>query len=159
MNHLLIVDDSATVRAHLVGVLTRAGYEVATVAGGQAALADYQKQPASLVVLDVVMPEMDGIETYRALCKLDPQVKVLAISGQGPRFAGDYLKILLAMGADAVLEKPFPAEQLLTEVRRLLQEQPSTHPARAQFRPTAEAAKPAALIATAHSSRGGALPM
>lgn len=120
MNHILIVDDSATVRRHLATVLSSAGFAVQTVAGGKEALVSYKTAHASLVILDVVMPDMDGLETLQALRAVDSGVKVVGISGIDPRFSPVYLKMLRLLGAQAILEKPFSDQILIETVRRLL---------------------------------------
>ena len=66
------------------------------------------------------MPEMDGVETYRALRSVWGGVRVVGISGIEPRFPSMYLKLLRALGAQAVLEKPFRDEVLIQTVREVL---------------------------------------
>lgn len=120
MGHILLVDDSSTVRLHMTQVLSHAGYQVRAVGSGKAALESYKAERAALVILDVVMPDMDGVETFQLLRSIDSHVKVLGISGMGPRFPTEYLKILGALGAQAVLEKPFSDEALLHLVKQTI---------------------------------------
>lgn len=120
MNHILIVDDSPTIRQHLITVLSRAEFDAQAVGSGRAALASYKANRAALVILDVIMPEMDGLETLQALRTENREVKVLGISGIESQFSPIYLKMLRLLGAQAILEKPFSDELLIRTVRHLL---------------------------------------
>lgn len=120
LNSILLVDDSATIRKHLTRTLENAGYAVTAVASGTAALDFYKQGRTALVILDIVMPEMDGLETFQSLRALDNQVKVIGISGLGSRIPEEYLKILRKLGAIAVLKKPFPDEALIRIVNHFL---------------------------------------
>jgi len=128
MNPILVVDDSPMMRLHLSKVLSRAHYTVRAVDSGKAALKSYQAQSADLVILDIIMPDMDGIETLQALRAIDSQVKVLGISGLGPCFSSLYLNMLRKLGAQESLEKPFTNEVLLDAVRQLIGPASRTNP-------------------------------
>ncbi len=120
MQQILVVDDSAFVRKHLTKALVGAGFGVHAVGSGCEAVAYYQAARPDLVILDVVMPEMDGLETYRALRAVCGKVRVLGISGIEPRFPSMYLKLIRALGAEGVLEKPFSDEVLIQTVREII---------------------------------------
>jgi len=91
----------------------RAGHDVSEAENGAVALRHHQEAPADVIVLDVVMPVMEGIETIRALRKKDPKVKIIAISGGAPSGSATYLKYASNLGAHAVLSKPFSKSELL----------------------------------------------
>ncbi len=120
MNDILIVGDNATIRKHLADILSRAGYTVRPVDSSKAALESYKAEPSSLVILDIAMPDMDGIEMFHALRAMDKQVKVVAISNLCPPYSSLCIKLLGKLGAMATLETPFADEALLYQVRSLL---------------------------------------
>lgn len=117
---ILIVDDSPTILLFINRVLSKAGYGVRCTDKGTLAVQAYQANPADLVILDVVMQGMDGLETLQALQKVDPQVKILAISGLGTRFPPLYLNMMRQLGAKGILEKPFTDGALLEAVTQLI---------------------------------------
>lgn len=122
MERVLIIDDNRDVRALLKTALTEAGYEAHAVAEGGAALAQQELASADLVVTDLYMPGMEGIETIAKLRKRYPRTKIIAMSG-GSRFGTDRantLAIALEIGADAILRKPFNPERLIAVVHRVL---------------------------------------
>jgi DNA-binding response OmpR family regulator len=78
--------------------------------------AEFQDQRPELVITDMMMPEMDGIETIRAIRREDPEVPIIAISGGD----GLNLKSAAKFGATATLEKPFALDELLSLVEGIL---------------------------------------
>jgi DNA-binding response OmpR family regulator len=120
MPTILIVDDEALMRGALHKTLVRAGYEVEDASGGMAALHAYQRQPRDLVITDIVMANGEGLETIRALRKLDPHVKIIAISGGGAGKSNDYLDLAAKFGATRVLPKPFSGADILAVVAAVL---------------------------------------
>ncbi len=110
------------IRKHISRVLAAAGFHVRAVDGGRAAVSAYHTARAALVILDVVMPEMDGLETLQALRAVSQEVRIIGISGIEPRFPSMYLKLLQKLGAQAILEKPFTDEALILTVHRVLRE-------------------------------------
>ena len=85
MPHILLVDDDALLRDMLHKTLVRAGYEVEDASGGTEALKAFRRQPHDLVITDIVMVDGEGLDMIRALRKMDPQVKIIAMSGGGSR--------------------------------------------------------------------------
>lgn len=77
---VLVIDDSTAIRETTADILASVGYEVVQASGGIAGLAVYETQFFDLVILDVNMPEMDGVETYRELMLLDPEANVIVYS-------------------------------------------------------------------------------
>ena len=119
--HILLVDDDEAVRSVLRRGLERAGYEVREAGEGGAALKLLASAPADLVITDLVMPDMEGIELILALRKTHPKLPVIAMSGGGRAVGpGSYLQIARACGAVKILAKPFATEQLLAALQELL---------------------------------------
>jgi two-component system cell cycle sensor histidine kinase/response regulator CckA len=113
---ILLVDDEEMVQKLGQQVLELCGYTVLMAEDGVQALEVYQAHQGeiALVVLDVVMPEMDGRECLRRLRELDPQVKVLISTGYTVRGLAEEL---MAEGALGVVEKPFLLQDFATTVR------------------------------------------
>jgi DNA-binding NtrC family response regulator len=121
MPRLLLVDDDEMVRNTLRTALRRAGHEVAVARNGREALRRVERDDAyDLVITDILMPEMEGIETILALKRLDPGSKVIAISGGGRTGNVEFLKMAQRLGAVATLCKPFGVGQLLTSIDEAL---------------------------------------
>ena len=122
MATILLVDDDEGVRTLLHKALVAAGHEVEDAWNGDVALAAYRRQPRDLVITDLVMPEKDGLETIMALRRLNPAVKIIAMSGGGRTLGlGQlYLETARTFGADRILAKPFTSTALLTAVTEVL---------------------------------------
>lgn len=118
----LVVDDDPLVRDVVVRTLTSAGYRVHAAANGNEAVKIFGKTPCAIVVTDIVMPEKEGIETIIELKRLDPEVKILAISGGGRERGKEFLRYASRLGANAVLSKPFRKAELLEIVAGFAEE-------------------------------------
>ena len=114
---ILVVDDERAVREALERALRLEGYEVETSSDGQEALLALARRSADAVVLDVLMPEMDGLETCRALRRMGNTTPVLMLTA---RYEVDDRVAGLDAGADDYLVKPFALEELLARLRALL---------------------------------------
>jgi two-component system, cell cycle response regulator CpdR len=114
---ILLAEDDESMRGFLERALRRAGHEVAAFANGEEAFARLQIEPFSLLLTDIVMPRMDGIELARRASEIDPKLKIMFITG----FAAVTLNSDQAAPKDArVLSKPFHLKDLVREVDRLL---------------------------------------
>lgn len=114
---ILVVDDMAGIRGLLRKVLTGAGYKVIEAADGKQALQQMRTSQVDLVLTDLVMPEMEGIETIRTIHTQWPELKIIAMSGE---LGGQFLQVAELLGANATLPKPIRPEVLLDMVRRVL---------------------------------------
>jgi two-component system response regulator MprA len=114
---VLVVDDEPAVRESISRSLRFEGYEVELAADGESALKSQAARPADAVVLDVMMPLIDGLETCRRLRAAGDRVPVLMLTAR--RAIGDRVTGLDA-GADDYLVKPFALEELLARLRALL---------------------------------------
>jgi two-component system response regulator MprA len=114
---ILVVDDERAVREALERALRLEGYEVEMAPDGQEALLALARRGADAVVLDILMPNMDGLETARALRRMGNSTPILMLTARhevDDRVAG------LDAGADDYLVKPFALEELLARLRALL---------------------------------------
>jgi len=110
---VLVIEDKGDMRDFLRVALEGAGHEVLTAEHGQQALAYLNGHKVDVVLTDLFMPEMDGIEVIAALRRQFPRVKVLAMSG---RPGVDYLTVAKELGAARILRKPFAMDELLSAV-------------------------------------------
>lgn len=122
MATILLVEDDEGVRDILHKTLVAAGHDVEDAVNGNLAIAAYRRQPRDLVITDLVMPEKDGLETIMELRRLNPAVKIIAISGGGRTLGlGQlYLDTARTFGAGRILAKPFSSTALLTAVSEVL---------------------------------------
>lgn len=120
MSAILVADDQKGIRDILRKVLIEAGHDVAEAEDGAAALALFRARTFDLVVTDIIMPEMEGIEIIATMKREQPDIKILAMSGGGRARVMDFLVVAKKAGADAILEKPFRKNELLDRVAELL---------------------------------------
>jgi two-component system cell cycle response regulator CpdR len=114
---ILLAEDDNDMRRFLVKALQNAGYAVASFDNGLSAYNRLREEPFELLLTDIVMPEMDGIELARRATELDPEIKVMFITG----FAAVALNPDNSAPKDArILSKPFHLRDLVNEVERLL---------------------------------------
>jgi len=117
MRRILLAEDDEDMRKFLVKALQNAGYDVASFGNGVEALERLKEEPFTLLLTDIVMPEMDGIELARHAAELDPELKIMFITG----FAAVALNPDNDAPKDAkVLSKPFHLRDLVQEVERLI---------------------------------------
>lgn len=127
MAQILLVDDDVTFRTMLKTKLSRMGHLVNEASDGAEAWKKFQVAPVDLVITDLIMPEVEGLETIQRFRKHGFKTKILAISGGGRMHSHDMLSVASHMGADAVLDKPFTHEELVAALTQLLPpEQPKT---------------------------------
>lgn len=110
---ILIIDDDAELRSSMRKMLKSAGHEVVEAENGEHGMDAFRKQPADVVVTDIVMPEKEGIETIQDIRVLSPSVPIVAISGGARGSTLDYLKLARTVGATSTLAKPFRTNELL----------------------------------------------
>jgi CheY-like chemotaxis protein len=122
MSRILVIEDHAHMRDLLRRQLEGDGYSVETAVDGEEGLRLQAAQPADLVITDIFMPNLDGIEAISRLRVEHPRTKILVVSGGGKRVRGaDYMVAAREAGAHAVLRKPVERQALLDTVRDLLQ--------------------------------------
>ena len=109
---VLLVDDDATVLQAIAIVLRNRGFEVETAENGYKALHAFVARTPDLVLTDIIMPDKEGIETIIEMRRLQPDARIIAMSGGGRGAMRDLLPIAQKLGADRVLAKPFNWEEL-----------------------------------------------
>src|SRR6266849_6582676 len=122
---ILIIDDEEPIRALLRFALEAAGYEVTEAANGRQGLDLYRQRPTDLVITDMLMPELNGLDLLLDLTREFLDAKVIAISGVGEE--NNLLDVAKLLGACQTFQKPFSVPQLLDAVRyELAQDRKST---------------------------------
>jgi two-component system cell cycle response regulator CpdR len=117
VTRILLAEDDEDMRRFLVKALERAGYDVVDFDNGASAYERLREEPFNLLLTDIVMPEMDGIELARRATEIDPDLKVMFITG----FAAVALNPDSRAPKDArILSKPFHLRQLVDEVEKIL---------------------------------------
>lgn len=120
MKRILIIDDDLNMRETLRDILSGGKYEITITSDGREGISLHKQQAFDLIITDIIMPDMDGIEVIIELKKNHPETKIIAISGGGYYFADDYLETARALGADKVIEKPFENKELTDTVHHLI---------------------------------------
>ena len=110
---LIVDDDAAVLKAH-ARLVAKLGYQVERAVGGQAAIDYVHDHHADLIVLDLLMPELDGIETFRAIKKINPLQRAIVLSG----FAGPAMvNAIKSLGVGSYLVKPAQVSILAKAIR------------------------------------------
>jgi len=119
MSHILVIDDDEALRPMLGLALERNGHQVSLAENGATGIIQYIASSPDLVITDIIMPEKEGVETIRELRSRDPGVKIIAMSGGGPR-SDVSLKMCNQLGVYCTLAKPFTLETLIEAVDQAL---------------------------------------
>ena len=123
---VLVVDDDADIRASICEILCELGYQCSQAPEGNLALCQLDRQPVDLVIIDILMPERDGVETIQAIKADWPRTRIIAMSGGGSGMVADYLLwVGSGVGAQAAIQKPFKIAALTELVMKVLAEKTS----------------------------------
>jgi two-component system chemotaxis response regulator CheY len=115
---VLVCDDAIFMRTMISDILTQAGFEVVGEAeSGSQAVEKYRALKPDLVTMDIVMPDMGGIEAVREICKADPEAKILMCSAMGQQAL---VVEAIQAGAKDFVVKPFQPSRVLEAVQRVL---------------------------------------
>ncbi|KQN07289.1 MULTISPECIES: cell cycle two-component system response regulator CpdR [unclassified Sphingomonas] len=117
MFKILLAEDDQVMREYLARALERAGYHVSAVDRGTAAVPLLEREPFDLLLTDIVMPEMDGIELAQRAGEIAPDLRVMFITG----FAAVTLKAGKTVPQARILSKPFHLRELVAEVDRMFE--------------------------------------
>ncbi|MBV7266793.1 cell cycle two-component system response regulator CpdR [Erythrobacter ani] len=116
---ILLAEDEEAMRVYLERALSKAGYDVSSVDRGTEAIPLLESEEFDLLLSDIVMPEMDGIELAQRCAEISPRTKVMFITG----FAAVSLRASREQPHAKVLSKPFHLRDLVLEVERVFEEQ------------------------------------
>ena len=121
MRKILVVDDAKVIRMVIKRLLTQHGYQVAGEAGnGREALEKYKELRPDAVTMDIIMPEMDGIQGLKEIIAFDKQAKVIMISAIDQR---DSLTDAIRNGAADYVVKPFEDDRMVTALKNIFGEE------------------------------------
>jgi CheY-like chemotaxis protein len=126
MARILVVDDDQAIRTVAKTVLELSGHEVVIADSGRVGLRKVEDENCDLVIVDIFMPGMDGLETIRLLKQQKPGLPIIVISGlafwSNAEAPPDFLSMATKLGATRSLQKPFRAQELLSAVEECLEE-------------------------------------
>ena len=119
MAKVLVIDDEKGVREMVRRMLESEHHTILEAADGIDGVKVFQEEQPDVVVTDIIMPNADGLEVIQRILKINPQAKIVAMSGGGRLADETYLKYARKFGAATVLSKPFPPDELLSLIRDL----------------------------------------
>jgi DNA-binding response OmpR family regulator len=120
---ILVIEDDPCVRGLIAAQLMRHGHTVFGTHDGRDGMRALGWFRPDIIITDLFMPNMDGIEVIREVRRADPDAMIIAISGGAIMAAEDALRLAMKLGAECVLEEPFKTEHLLAAVRAALSSQ------------------------------------
>jgi two-component system chemotaxis response regulator CheY len=112
---ILVADDAAFMRMRLKKLLEDAGHAVVEAANGKEAVDHYQETRPGVVLMDITMPEMDGVAATRAICQADPKARVIMVSALGQQAM---IVSAIQAGAKDFVVKPYEPERVLQAVTK-----------------------------------------
>ena len=119
---VLVIDDDPALLHSFATVLSAYGIPTAVARDGLEGLAAFRRISPKVVLTDIIMPEREGLETIMAMRRERPATKIIAMSGSDGEGGRDYLIVAKKLGADAVIHKPFEADELVRLIRTFLQD-------------------------------------
>jgi CheY-like chemotaxis protein len=123
---ILVIDDDDAVRDFLVEAIEEAGHTVIAANGGVVGLNKFAEEHPDVVLTDIIMPDRDGLEVISEIRSVDPDARIVAMSGGALRTTAVFcLDAAMELGATAVLKKPFRLAQLMEVIDGCLQPRPS----------------------------------
>lgn len=117
---ILIVDDNEQLLSMMNEFLVDNDYDVVCSLDGVGAKQIFSEFNPDIVITDIVMPNVDGIELLIEIRKINPDIKFIVMSGGNKGYADTYLQMADKLGADVILNKPFQLKDLLVEIKKLL---------------------------------------
>lgn len=118
MVRVLLIDDETLSRELCESILSRHGFDVISVGDGRLGLEILQEEDVDILLTDIIMPEMEGMEVIIKATEIKPSLPIVAISGNS--IGQNYLETALRLGASAVLRKPFDRDDLLSVIEELI---------------------------------------
>lgn len=126
MAKVLVIDDDPSFRRMIRMILTRMRHDVVEAQDGNEGVESFEAERPDLVICDIVMPNKEGIETILEIRALEPNARIIAMSGGGLSVGTGYLTAALKLGANLVLSKPFRPAELTAMVEQLLPNDPAS---------------------------------
>jgi len=120
MPHVLIIDDDPQFRLMLAETFRDEGFEVTEASDGKKGIQSHRSAPADIAIIDMIMPEQEGVETITRFRKDFPDVSIIAVSGGGRLSPTSYLELAKRVGATCTFSKPFDRKLIVAAVRELL---------------------------------------
>ncbi len=120
MEKILLIDDEAFIKKMLKKLLETHNYEVLLAANGAEGIKLFNEHRPALIITDLIMPEQEGLETIMEIRNLNPDVKIIAMSGGGIKDPKFYLELAGKFGANHSFSKPIDNNKLLSTVKELL---------------------------------------
>ena len=122
MVNILVADDDPSIRHLYKLILEREGHRVYLANDGVEALVQAKKHEIDVLITDIIMPRKEGIETIVEVREMNPEIKIIAISGGGRRGNQDFLRMAEMVGANYSLAKPFEPHDLLKILKTCLED-------------------------------------
>ena len=126
MARVEVIDDDQAIRMTIKLLLEREGHDVVLAEDGRKGIEQFRTREFDLLIVDIFMPGMDGLETIRSIHRMQPDIPIIVISGYAFRTAlesvPDFLNMAMKFGAVSSLQKPFRPSQLLSAVAACLQD-------------------------------------
>ncbi|MEX0299127.1 MAG: response regulator [Kordiimonas sp.] len=128
MARVLVIEDDELARESVTLMLEESGHEVAMADDGDVGLKMFSEEPYDLVVTDLIMPEVNGMDVLSQIKQEHPDTRVIVISGGGRLTPISYLDVAMKLGADDVLTKPFTAFELTSSAAMVLHSPAAPNP-------------------------------
>jgi len=125
MQRVLIIEDDPAMSEYMSEILRRAGFEVSAAFNGVTGMEALRTSPPDVAIVDIFMPEKDGLEVLIELRRTSPDLNVVITSGKQHLLSGSSLSLAEQLGANATLAKPFTPKELVSVVTRLAGVAPS----------------------------------
>ncbi len=122
MHKILVIDDDDQVRTYFKVLLEDNGYSVDTAENGLIGINCLKQEKYEVVILDLLMPEKEGMETLMEMKKSMPEIKVITVSGGGKIGPESYLSATKILGAEYAFPKPVNQQELLDAVDQIIKE-------------------------------------
>ena len=122
MLNIVLIDDNEDIRDLISAFLPEEKYFVFSTSNGNAGLEYIKNNDVDLLITDILMPDISGLEVINEAISIKPRLKIIAISGGGAIDTKQYFSLASGLGARKVLSKPFVAEDLLSILKELFSE-------------------------------------
>ena len=119
MSRILVVDDDEQIRQLFKRILLDEGHQVFTASDGVEGIKLYRTEQPDLMLLDIIMPNKEGIEVIKEIINEYKDAKIIAISGGGRGNAKEYLSFAMHFGAKLIIEKPVSSEKLIEAINNV----------------------------------------